>query len=199
MWTHFKWKTHPPSSQAELCLKTVITYLTQENFSREFVPACGEEEGMGKMKGWCVSPPLGRRDGIQVNEVGGSMWTNQRSGKHLWIEPRMARMEAASCWRQGLLLRRHWSHITAWTCTARNKQNPTRNDSSGSHLWAFWRILFHGKMVDGNWNAKGWRDVQISIFLLKAKRRRGPSDSLWLRPLISKTDQRHWHVTWTYF
>lgn len=39
---------------------------------------------MGKMKGWRVSPPPGeKRDGIQVNEVGGSIRTNQRNGKHL--------------------------------------------------------------------------------------------------------------------
>ena len=110
----FQMKNTPPSSQAELCLrKPVIAMPDTREFLQRVCPSLWRGRGMGKMKGWRASPPPGeKRDRIQVNEVGGSMWTNQRSGKHLWIVPRMARMEAATCWRLGLLMRRHWSHIT---------------------------------------------------------------------------------------
>lgn len=46
-------------------------------------------------------------------------------------------------------------YYTAWTCTARNKQNPTRNDSDAHTCGHSGGFFFHGKMVDGSWNAKG--------------------------------------------
>lgn len=53
-------------------------------FLQRVCPRLWRGRGMGKMKGWRVSPPPGeKRDGIQVNEVGGSIRTNQRNGKHL--------------------------------------------------------------------------------------------------------------------
>lgn len=43
---------------------------------------------------------------------------------------------------------------TVWTCTARNKQNPTRNDSDAHTCEHSGEFFFHGRMVDGSWNAR---------------------------------------------
>lgn len=45
------------------------------------------------------------------------------------------------------------------------------------------------RMVHGSWNAATRCDVQINIFLLKAKGRGGASDSLWFGHECSKTER----------
>ena len=67
---------------------------------------------------------------------------------------------------------------TAWTWAVGNKQNPTRNDSDAHTSGHCGEFFFRRRMVDGSQNAGKRRDVQSNIFPLKAKRRKGPFDSL---------------------
>lgn len=53
-----------------------------------------------------------------------------------------------------------------------------RNDSDAHTCGHSGEFFFRGRMVDGSQNAEIRHDVQINIFLLKAKRRGEPFDSL---------------------